>query len=383
MDVYKPTNVLRHRGTRNRWTRLRIDQEPEVCGEICTVREVAPTVVVVDSTATMAELRQAPVTLLEVLGEWECMWIWDSLSLTADKDWLLEAIEEGTCMAVANGSYIKELFPDICSAAFVLERLHGRGTIVCSFEEKSNVACAYRVELLGLMAIHLVLLAANRLRPEIKGLVTVFSDCLGAIRRVADLPEARIPNGWKHADILKNIMVNCHDLSFEIAYRRVKAHQDDHKLFAYLSHQAQLNCMMDWMTKRVLQARARDLKNPCKVFPLEPVTAHMEKCNKGEKSSSGMMSGLMFCTHRRLAREVFRDLKSLGFQVFDQVAWRPVHKALLSLPWLFQLWAAKQVTGIAGTNLRLHICSRRKPNPHCKLCPSCGVKTEDCEHVLT
>ena len=43
----------------------------------------------------------------------------------------------------------------------------------------------------------------------------------------------------------------------------------------------------------------------------------------------------------------------------------------------------KQVTCIAGTNLPLHICSRRKPNPHCNLCPSCRVKTEDCEHMLT
>ena len=383
MDVYKPTNVLRYRGTRNRWTRLRIAQEPDVCGEICTVREVALAVVAVDSTATMAEPRQAPETLLEVLDEWECGWMWDSLSLTGDEDWLLEAIEEGTCVAVTDGSYIKELFPDVCSAAFVLECSRGRGTIVGSFEEQSNVACAYRAELLGLMAIHLILLAANKLRPEVRGLVAVFSDCLGAVRRVADLPEARIPNSWKHGDILKNIMVNCCELSFEIAYRHVKAHQDDHELFADLSRQAQLNCVMDWMAKRVLQARARDLKNPCKVFPLEPVTARVGTCNKGEKISPGMMGGLRFWAHRRLAREVFRDLGILGFQAFDQVAWRPVHNALLSVPRLFQLWAAKQVTGIAGTNLRLHICSRRKPNPHCKLCPSCGIKTEDCEHVLT
>ena len=96
-----------------------------------------------------------------------------------------------------------------------------------------------------------------------------------------------------------------------------------------------------------------------------------------------MMGGLRFWAHRRLAREVFRDLGILEFQAFDQVAWRPIHDALLSVPRLFQLWAAKQVTGIAGTNLRLHICSRRKPNPHCKWCPSCGDKAEDCEHVLT
>ena len=383
MDVYKPTNVPRHRGARNRWTRLHTAQEQEVCGDICTVREVALAVVAVDSTAAVEGPRHVPETLLEVLEEWGCKWIWDSLSLTGDEDWLVEAIEEGTCVAVTDGSYIKELFPDVCSAAFVLECSRGRGTIVGSFDEQSSVACAYRAELLGLMAIHLILLAANKLRPGLDGMAAVYSDCLGAIRRVADLPEARVPAGWKHADILKNIMINCRDLSFDVAYSHVKAHQDDHKLFADLTRQAQLNCIADWMAKRVLQTRARNLKNPCKVFPLEPVTARVGTCNKGEKISPGMMDGLRFWTHRRLAREVFHDLGILSLRAFDQVAWRPVFDALHSLPRMFQIWAAKQVTGIAGTNLRLHICSRRKPKPHCKLCPSCRVRTEDCDHILT
>ena len=123
-----------------------------------------------------------------------------------------------------------------------------------SFDEQSSVAYAYRFKLLGLMAIHLILLAANKLRPETGGLVAVFSDCLGAIRRVATLPEAGVPTSWNHADVLKNIMVNCRDLSFDVAYRHAKANQDDHRLFADLSRQAQLNCMMDWAAKRALQA---------------------------------------------------------------------------------------------------------------------------------
>ena len=46
------------------------------------------------------------------------------------------------------------------------------------------------------------------------------------------------------------------DLSFDVAYSHVKAHQDDHKLFADLIRQAQLNCIADWLAKRVLQTRA-------------------------------------------------------------------------------------------------------------------------------
>ena len=124
--------------------------------------------------------------------------------------------------------------------------------------------------------------------------------------------------------------------------------------------------MMDWMVKRVLQVWARDLKNPCKLFPLELVTARVGTCNKEEKNLPGMMDSLRFWAHRRLAREMFHDLGILEFQAFDQVAWQPIHDSLLSVSRLFQLWAAKQVTDIAGINLHLHICLQRKPSSHCK-----------------
>ena len=97
----------------------------------------------VDSTATMEEPQQPPETLLDVLEDWGCKWIWDSLVLTGDEGWLLETIEEGTCVAVTDGLYIRELFPDVCSAAFVLECSQGRGTIVGSLDEQSIKACAY------------------------------------------------------------------------------------------------------------------------------------------------------------------------------------------------------------------------------------------------
>ena len=50
----------------------------------------------------------------------------------------------------------------MCSAAFILECKEGTGRIVRSFPEASKMANAYSGELLGLMAIHLVLLAANK-----------------------------------------------------------------------------------------------------------------------------------------------------------------------------------------------------------------------------
>jgi hypothetical protein len=52
-------------------------------------------------------------------------------------------------------SSIKEKYPDLCSAAFILECSQGRGRVMGKFSEQTIAACAYRGELLGLLAKHI------------------------------------------------------------------------------------------------------------------------------------------------------------------------------------------------------------------------------------
>ena len=120
--------------------------------------------------------------------------MWKTLRLMGEDGWLKRAIERGTLVAVTDGSYMRELLPSLCSAAFILKCSEGSGRIVGSFAEASRAANAYRGELLGLMAIHLILLAGNKLWPELEGRAVVFSDCLGALGRVANLPPPQHPN---------------------------------------------------------------------------------------------------------------------------------------------------------------------------------------------
>ena len=110
--------------------------------------------------------------------------------------------------------------------------------------ENSAVACAYRGELLGLMAIHLIFLAANKLDPHLTGSASVFSDCLGALNKIATLLVSRIPSYAQHSNILKNVMLHCRNLPFDLDYGHVKAHQDNHVrlfIFWYGRHAAQLH----------------------------------------------------------------------------------------------------------------------------------------------
>lgn len=44
--------------------------------------------------------------------------MWKSLWLLGDNDWIVDAIQEGTCVAVTYRSYIREMYPDLCVPLF-------------------------------------------------------------------------------------------------------------------------------------------------------------------------------------------------------------------------------------------------------------------------
>ena len=58
-----------------------------------------------------------PDSLLEVSREWGCTWMRESLRLYDNEDWTKGAIENGSLICVTDGSYIKEMVPDLCSDA--------------------------------------------------------------------------------------------------------------------------------------------------------------------------------------------------------------------------------------------------------------------------
>jgi hypothetical protein len=44
---------------------------------------------------------------------------------------------------------------------------------------------------MGLMALHLLLLSFNKVKPSLQGSVHIYSDCLGALNKVEHLPPQR------------------------------------------------------------------------------------------------------------------------------------------------------------------------------------------------
>ena len=161
---------------------------------ICTVKLESPDCYSIISVAP-PPTDEAPLQdLIEVLHNWGETWLWDNLKVSGGTGWLAEAIQDESLVAVCDGSYLRKLYPNLCSAALIFECTRGRGRLVVSFAEKSSSANAYRGELLGLMAVHLILLAVSTVSPDLPGSVHIYSDCLGALKKVKDLPPERIPS---------------------------------------------------------------------------------------------------------------------------------------------------------------------------------------------
>ncbi len=138
--------------------------------------------------------------------------------ITGGEFWIYQSIANRMLVAVMDGSYMQELYPNICSAAFILECSKGQGCIYGAFTEATRVANAYRGELLGLMAIHFILLSVNKINQQFSESMEIVSDCLGALKRVTFLLLYRIPSRCCHSNILKTILVHCRGLSFMTYY---------------------------------------------------------------------------------------------------------------------------------------------------------------------
>jgi hypothetical protein len=213
MDVYAPSVIPGLVDRRNCWS-LSYQAVPLVeQGDYCMTQEVALAVIAIILRTPAATQARRHNNIWDVLQSWGYCWIWENLRMVGKDDWIKEAIEAGLCLANTDRSYIKQVHPELCANAFIMECSRGCGRMIGSFAEASSAANVYRGELFGLMQVHLILLAVQRTTPALKSKPVIYSDCLGDLGWVSLLPPGRISTRCRHSDVLKNILVNCEDFT--------------------------------------------------------------------------------------------------------------------------------------------------------------------------
>jgi hypothetical protein len=221
---------------------------------------------------------------------------------------------------------MKELYPNINSAAFILECTKDQRRLMGSFIKYTKDASSYCVELLGLMAIHLILLAINKCNPGLPGSTQIFSDCLGALNKIENLPPYRIPTRCSHSDILETIMVHLSKLSFCHLFSHVKAHQDDSIQYGDLPRPAQLNCQMDYHAKKAIWDAGPVDDKVTRQFLLETVCVFLGR----NKLASDKGEALSFWVNRQIARKFYHEWDILYAHTLNKVirnVYTPVYDA--------------------------------------------------------
>jgi hypothetical protein len=190
VEVYKHNGEgAGNRGQNKVYTFSHLSQLDISMKAICSiVPELATSLKIAAHTKSVSTF--APECFLDILDDWGCTWLWRTLRISGctgtglyihsptGYDWNFRAIEEETLVGVTDGSYIREFYPHLCSAALVLECSLGCSRLILSFSEHCLQANTYRGELMGLMALHLLLLSFNRVRPHLTGSVHIWTALL-------------------------------------------------------------------------------------------------------------------------------------------------------------------------------------------------------------
>ncbi len=97
-------------------------------GNICLMMEVGNIGIHnVSSHTPMPPTRAAPTNFGEAMQGWGNTWLWDNLVVSGDIDWIANSIADNSCVAVMDGSYMKEVYPNFNLAAFVFKSSKGPG----------------------------------------------------------------------------------------------------------------------------------------------------------------------------------------------------------------------------------------------------------------
>jgi hypothetical protein len=125
-----------------------------------TVNNVTDDVVSVKGVGfSLSTLNVRLNTFWEMLMRRGGTWMWDYVSdRSNDTGWLMTALQQGSAVLATDGSYSRIRGPTVCRAGWVFACRRSRRILCGSFYKFSTNASAYRGELLGLVALHTLVL---------------------------------------------------------------------------------------------------------------------------------------------------------------------------------------------------------------------------------
>ena len=327
-------------------------------------------------------------SFMQFLRGWGGEWMWTNVRNEGKNlRWVVDAISGGTAVWVTDGSYNRTVAPHTSGAGWLICCTRTGLKMTGRFYERSHKASSYRAELLGLLAIH-VLLAALEEYYSIPGSTgKICCDNQGALFKSKEV-RRRIPVGSSQADIKRAFRNVKTGLRATLKYEWVESHQDRLKLWFQLSLEQQLNCLCDSLAKEAVTSSLADL-SPVTTgrLPRESVAVYVN----GLKQTSDVSKDARYSMGKTEARRFYtrqanpKDDKGrcapgggLGWskESFDAVAWEALDSTLDKKGHMYKQWLCKQVTGFCGTQVMVSHWDKSRDGR----CPDCGMR-ETASHL--
>jgi ribonuclease HI len=228
-----------------------------------------------------------------------------------------------------------------------------------SFYEFSSNASSYRGELLGLVAIHTLILHVCRFYQPTSACGKIICDSKSALYKSSQKGQHRIRQGVPQADLFRALRLIHQEMpGANLTYKWVKSHQDSRIPWHLLSLEEQLNTTCDELANNAV-ARALSAATTSaelSLLPFEKAAVVVDNIMitsniaPAVRSFLGKVEAKKFYT-KAINRVNGSNKGGLGWpaETFDSVDWKAIADAISNQPEGFQIWLSKQAIGVCAT----------------------------------
>jgi hypothetical protein len=163
-------------------------------------------------------------------------------------EWLKDTLINGTLVGVMDGSYDRHKAKSCSGLGWILVCMASKRTLRGSFYEVSAVAGTYCGKLLGLVALHTLILALANYYNIQSVSEKICCDNIAALNQ-ASKTRKQVRSGIKHSDLQRAIRTYKCKVTMALKYEHVKARQVDLKPWSMLTLVEQLNVICDKLAK--------------------------------------------------------------------------------------------------------------------------------------
>ena len=301
----------------------------------------------------------------------DARWAVQNFLSTDGGQYVAEAIENGTCIAVSDGSFKEQFGTASWSIQGPTEVHQLSGSCIVPGHAKDQ--SAYRSELSGLYAIIIMVEAVCNVFEIKSGAVEIGCDGISALRQGIVDTDTINPH-QPQFDLIAAIRGALRRVPIAWKPRHVKGHQDDDES-AVLDRWASINIEMDLKAKEHWYSVQAEQ-------PLPPIQQGIfgepwALWVGSRKISQCIRDEVIEHIQGRKVKEYWDGKKRFGNKTSSDIDWEASNKAMKSVVLSRKRWVTKHSSGFCAVG-QMMLKWKKRPTDEC---PRCGV-SENVEHVV-